>query len=54
MALWGGLSNRRDQNTALVGIAVLAVSVIVYAVSFLLTACCRGTANSVPTGPVRC
>lgn len=37
MALWGGLSNRRDQNTALVGIAVLAVSVIVYAVSFLLT-----------------
>ena len=37
MALWGGLGNRRDQNTALVGLAVLVVSVLVYAVSFLLT-----------------
>jgi len=37
MALWGGLGNRRDQNSALIGLAVLAVSVLVYAVSFLLT-----------------
>lgn len=37
MALWGGLGNRRDQNTALAGLAVLAVSVLVYAVSFVLT-----------------
>jgi heat shock protein HtpX len=36
MAMWGGMG-RRDQNTALVGLAVLAVSVLVYAVSFLLT-----------------
>ena len=33
----GRVEQPRDQNTALVGIAVLAVSVIVYAVSFLLT-----------------
>lgn len=37
IALWGGLGNRRDQNTALAGLAVLAVSVLVYAVSFVLT-----------------
>jgi heat shock protein HtpX len=37
MALWGGIGNRRDQNTAFVTIAILAVSVLVYAVSFLLT-----------------
>lgn len=37
MAMWGGLGNRRDQNTALVGLAVIAVSVLVYAVSFVLT-----------------
>jgi heat shock protein HtpX len=36
MALWGGLG-RRDQNTALVSIAIIAVSALVYAVSFLLT-----------------
>lgn len=36
MAMWGGLG-RRDQNTALMGLAVLAVSVLVYAVSFVLT-----------------
>ncbi|MEI2641118.1 MAG: zinc metalloprotease HtpX [Candidatus Nanopelagicales bacterium] len=36
MAMWGGMG-RRDQNTALVGLAVLAVSVLVYAVSFVLT-----------------
>ena len=36
MAMWGGMG-RRDQNTALEGLAVLAVSVLVYAVSFVLT-----------------
>lgn len=36
MAMWGGMG-RRDQNTALMGLAVLAVSVLVYAVSFVLT-----------------
>ena len=36
MAMWGGMG-RRDQNTALVSLAVLAVSVLVYAVSFVLT-----------------
>jgi len=36
MAMWGGMG-RRDQNTALAGLAVLAVSVLVYAVSFVLT-----------------
>lgn len=36
MALWGGVG-RRDQNTALVSLAIIAVSVLVYAVSFVLT-----------------
>ncbi len=36
MALWGGIG-RRDQNSALVGLAIIAVSALVYAVSFLLT-----------------
>jgi len=36
MALWGGMG-RRDQNTALVSLAIIAVSALVYAVSFLLT-----------------
>lgn len=36
-ALWGGVSRGRDQNTALMGLLVLAVSVLVYAVSFVLT-----------------
>lgn len=37
MALWGGLGGRRDQNTAIAGLILLAVSVLVYAVSFVLT-----------------
>ena len=37
-AMWGGLSsNRRDQNGALVFLAVIAVSALVYLVSFVLT-----------------
>lgn len=36
MAMWGGIG-RRDQNSAVAGLIVLAVSVLVYAVSFLLT-----------------
>lgn len=36
-ALWGGLNRSRDQNTAVMGLLVLAVSVLVYAVSFVLT-----------------
>jgi heat shock protein HtpX len=36
-ALWGGLNRGRDQNSALMGVAVLAVSALVYAVSFVLT-----------------
>ncbi len=36
MALWGGMG-RRDQNSALIGLAIIAVSALVYAVSFLLT-----------------
>ena len=36
-ALWGGVSRGRDQNSALVGVAVIAVSALVYAVSFILT-----------------
>ncbi len=36
MALWGGIG-RRDQNTALISIAIIAVSALVYAVSFVLT-----------------
>lgn len=37
MAVWGGAGRSRDQNAALVGLAILAVSVLVYAVSFVLT-----------------
>lgn len=39
MALWGGLGRTRDrdQNAAVIVIAVLLVSVLVYAVSFVLT-----------------
>ena len=38
MTLWGGLGRRRDDgNAALLFLAVLVVSVVVYAVSFLLT-----------------
>lgn len=37
MALWGGLSRNRDSNTAMMGFAILAVSVLVYVISFLLT-----------------
>lgn len=36
-ALWGGVNRGRDQNTALMGLLVLAASVLVYAVSFVLT-----------------
>lgn len=36
-ALWGGVGRGRDQNSALVGVAVIAVSALVYAVSFILT-----------------
>ncbi|MEU8224432.1 zinc metalloprotease HtpX [Kribbella sp. NPDC048915] len=35
--LYGGLSRNRDQNAALVVLTVVAVSIIVYAISFLLT-----------------
>jgi heat shock protein HtpX len=38
IALWGGMSRgNRDQNAALVFMAVLAASAVVYVVSFLLT-----------------
>ncbi len=38
IALWGGMSrDNRDQNAALVFVAVLAASAVVYVVSFLLT-----------------
>lgn len=39
MALWGGLGRTRDrdQNAAVIVVAVLLVSVLVYAVSFVLT-----------------
>ena len=38
MTLWGGMGRRRDDgNAALLFLAVLVVSVVVYAVSFLLT-----------------
>lgn len=37
MAMWGGLTNRRDQNSAIAGLVIVVVSVLVYAVSFLLT-----------------
>ena len=38
MWMWGGLGRRRDDsNAALVFLAILVVSVVVYAVSFLLT-----------------
>jgi|SRR4051794_5593862 heat shock protein HtpX len=35
--LYGGLGRNRDQNTALIVLTVVAVSVAVYAISFLLT-----------------
>lgn len=35
MAMWGGLTNRKE--SALVGLAIIAVSLLVYAVSFVLT-----------------
>ncbi|WP_197010980.1 zinc metalloprotease HtpX [Actinomadura viridis] len=35
--LWGGFGRRNDQNTGLVLLAVVAVSAIAYAISFLLT-----------------
>lgn len=35
--MWGGLSRNRDSNGALVGFAVLAAALLVYAVSFVLT-----------------
>jgi heat shock protein HtpX len=35
MAMWGGLTNRKE--SALVGLAIIAVSMLVYAVSFVLT-----------------
>lgn len=38
MAMWGGLMrDRRDQNTALVFLAITLVSVVVYFLSFILT-----------------
>jgi len=35
--LWGGMGRNRDQNTALLFMAVMVVSAVVYVVSFLLT-----------------
>ncbi|GAA1128419.1 zinc metalloprotease HtpX [Kribbella jejuensis] len=35
--LYGGLGRNRDQNAALVVLTIVAVSVVVYAISFLLT-----------------
>ncbi len=35
MAMWGGLTSRKE--SALVGLAIIAVSMLVYAVSFVLT-----------------
>ena len=38
MVMWGGIGRRRDdQNTALLFLAVMVVSMVVYAVSFVLT-----------------
>jgi len=38
MVMWGGIGRRRDdQNTALLFFAVIIVSMVVYAVSFVLT-----------------
>ena len=37
MVLWGGMGRNRDQNAAVVFLAVMVVSAIVYVVSFLLT-----------------
>jgi heat shock protein HtpX len=34
--MWGGMSNRRDQNTAVVFLVVMLVSISVYVVSFVL------------------
>ncbi len=36
-AMWGSMGGRRDQNGALVFVAVIAVSALVYVVSFVLT-----------------
>jgi heat shock protein HtpX len=35
--LYGGLGRNRDQNTAVIVLTVIAVSIVVYAISFLLT-----------------
>jgi len=35
--LYGGLGRNRDQNTAVIVLTVIAVSIAVYAISFLLT-----------------
>jgi heat shock protein HtpX len=37
MAMWSGMGRNRDQNAALMAVAVLLVSILVYIVSFLLT-----------------
>ncbi len=36
-AMWGSMGNRRDQNGAMVFMVIMLVSILVYAVSFLLT-----------------
>lgn len=36
MAMWGGMSRGRDNNSAVIGLVVMLVSVLVYAVSFVL------------------
>jgi heat shock protein HtpX len=35
--LYGGLGRNRDQNTAVIVLTIIAVSIVVYAISFLLT-----------------
>ena len=37
MMLWGGMTRGRDQNAFVVGLAIIAVSAVVYVLSFLLT-----------------
>lgn len=37
MILWSGTGRNRDQNTFLIGLVIVVVSALVYAVSFLLT-----------------
>ena len=37
IVLWGGMGRNRDQNAAVVFLAVMVVSAIVYVISFLLT-----------------